>query len=175
MRKALTLAISAAILLAMAAPAFAYPPRLSPRCRANDTRVEPGQTVLFGGRFWDPGVTVTAGFNQKLPGPNATVIKTTTTNAEGQWQVSITIPSNVRNGAAVFGAIGTEGAHEGAKETIRCIFPVRVVGAAQPANASSTTEQEPAGVTAGMATGLVFALLGAHLVIRRRRMKSLLA
>ena len=173
MRKALTLAICAAILLALAAPAFAYPPRLSPRCQANDRRVEPGQTVLFGGRFFDPGVTITAGFNQKLPGPNATVITTTTTDAAGQWQVSITIPGNVRNGAAVFGAIGTEGAHEGDNETVRCIYPVRVVGAAQPVNAAASSE--PAGVTTGMATALVFALFGAHLVIRRRRMKSLLA
>jgi hypothetical protein len=131
-----------------------------------DRTVEPGQTVPVGGRRWKKNSLVVAGFHQKRT--DATVMQTVTTDPDGTWSTTITVPGDVENGPAVFGAKGRNKANDG----FRCTIPVTVVGASAPAAATSA----PAGITTGMVSVAMLVLGAIALVWRRsRRVKSLAA
>lgn len=169
MKKVFAVAVlSAAVLVASAAPAFAqrYPPPRFPTCNVSDHTPEPGQTVLVGGKFWKPNTTLTVGFHQKRT--DTVVLKTATTGDDDQWQTTITVPETVVNAPAAFGAIGKDKSGK----RFRCIIPVDITGAGGPRYPTSASE--PAGITTGMASLAVAGLFGAHLMIRhRRRVKKL--
>jgi hypothetical protein len=166
MRKAaLTLAVCAGVLLASVTPVFAqqYPPPRPPNCNARDHSVEPGQDVKFGGRRWKKDTTVEAGFHQKgSPGSDTQVSEFVQTDSTGQFETFITVPEDVRNGDAVFGAQGKDKRGN----IFRCIVPVHVVGADEPAAASTS---QPAGITTGMLALAILVLFTGFLAVRRHR------
>ncbi|MEX2459399.1 MAG: hypothetical protein WD770_10495 [Actinomycetota bacterium] len=168
-RRILAVALAAGVLVSVAAPALAqtYPPPRDPTCNVDDRTVEPGQSVRIGGRRWQANTTIRAGFHQKST--DASVEVTTSTNAEGTWFTSITVPSDVENGPAAFGAQGRD---KGGGR-FRCIISVTVVGAADATSASTAT---PAGITTGMVSIAAVVAFGIFLLVsHRRRMRKLSA
>lgn len=172
MKKTLMLGVCAAMLVAMAAPAFAqYPPPLRPTCNIRNLTtgshrtVSPGDEVEFGGRRWKANNQVLAGFHQGSS--DTTITDVIGTDSTGTWHRVFTIPNTVENGDAAFGAQGRD--RRG--KFFRCIIPVQVVGAASVRASAS----EPAGITTGMVSLAVLGLAGVLLFWRNRRRVNSLA
>ncbi|HEX5367593.1 MAG TPA: LPXTG cell wall anchor domain-containing protein [Acidimicrobiales bacterium] len=102
-RRALTVAVAAATMLAVAGAAQAQPyPPLAPTITLSSTVVVRGETVTVGGAGFAASSTVTITFFS-----HPVVLGSTTTDGNGGFSTSVTIPSDAKLGTHTMTAHGT--------------------------------------------------------------------
>jgi hypothetical protein len=153
-RTAVAAAAVGGLSLLGAAPAFAYGPTGNTAATSSAT-VSPGGTVLFEGHLDCFNCSVSVYIN----GYNG-AIATTTTNAAGDFSVSVTIPSGL-SGYHTLTAVASNGAS--ASTTIDIVVP-----ATSTTSALATTGADVAGAI-GVAAVAIGAGGGLVLLSRKRR------
>jgi hypothetical protein len=164
MKRSLVLALSAGIaLVVLAAPALAqdYPPPRTPSCNTNDNVVEPGQSVNFVGKFWQPNSSVLTGFHQASSGTD--VQQVVVADGSGFWAVTYVIPNTVVDGPANFSA---KGFAKGGSQ-FQCSEDVEVNNASSPSTAASASSE--AGITTGMVSVAALGAFALWIAIQHRR------
>lgn len=153
-------AVSLGVILAWAAPAFAYGPGGAPTVNSTSSSTTPGGSLVVSGANFDPdeGITITL---HSAP----VTLATTTDGASGSFSVTVTIPTDIAPGTHTI--IATDASGDSASTTLVVTGPTP-----SPATATATSGLAFTGADIAALSGvgaLALALGGMLLIVSRRR------